>query len=243
MTCGQVWLPILGISALHLSHPKCTHTAVNTHTPWTHTRSSGQPMLRRPGSSLGFGALLKGLTSVVVLRVERERCTFTPPTYNPCWTWDSNPQPLGYKSDSLSIRPRLPEVKSIVNVFVILIGLDFNIITSDFFSESLIELQVIVVYNILFVVFWQFRQCWGWCTRCASAFPRKSTQGWTLPSLPSINFPPSLAPSLHPSFMNERSIKTLSSRDHTSAFPHICLFRDLDFLFVCSSSRNSWYDI
>ncbi len=48
------------------THPKCTHTAVNTH-----TRSSGQPfMLRRPGSSCGFGALLKG-TSVVVLRVER----------------------------------------------------------------------------------------------------------------------------------------------------------------------------
>ncbi len=54
-----------------LTHPKCTHTAVNTHTPWTHTRSSGQPfMLRRPGSSWGFGALLKG-RPVVVLRVER----------------------------------------------------------------------------------------------------------------------------------------------------------------------------
>ncbi len=51
---------------------KCTHTAVNTHTHtlWTHTQSSGQPMLRRPGSSWGFGALLKG-TSVMVLRVER----------------------------------------------------------------------------------------------------------------------------------------------------------------------------
>ncbi len=45
---------------------KCTHTAVNTHTPWTHTRSSGQPMLRGPGSSWGFSALLKCLTSVVV---------------------------------------------------------------------------------------------------------------------------------------------------------------------------------
>ncbi len=65
VTCGQEWWPVLGICALHLSHPKCTHTS------WTHTRSSGQPfMLRRPGSSWGFGALLKG-TSVVVLRVER----------------------------------------------------------------------------------------------------------------------------------------------------------------------------
>ncbi len=39
----------------------------------------------------------------------RERCTFTPPTYNPCRTWDSNSQPLGYESDSLTIRPRLPQ--------------------------------------------------------------------------------------------------------------------------------------
>ncbi len=31
----------------------------------THTWSSGQPTLQRPGSSWGFGALLKGLTSVV----------------------------------------------------------------------------------------------------------------------------------------------------------------------------------
>ncbi len=53
-----------------------THTQQWTHTPWTHTSwthtwSSGQPfMLRRQGSSWGFGALLKD-TSVVVLRVER----------------------------------------------------------------------------------------------------------------------------------------------------------------------------
>ncbi len=31
-----------------------------------------------------------------------------PPTYNPCRTWDSNPRPSGYKSNSLTIRPRLP---------------------------------------------------------------------------------------------------------------------------------------
>ncbi len=43
----------------------------------THTWSSGQPTLRRPGSSWGFGALLKGLTSVVD---------------NSCWSRDSNPQ-------------------------------------------------------------------------------------------------------------------------------------------------------
>ncbi len=59
-------------------------------------------MLQRPGSSWGFGALLKD-TSVVVLKED------TPPTNNPCRTWDSNPQPSAYKSDSLSIRPRLPK--------------------------------------------------------------------------------------------------------------------------------------
>ncbi len=39
----------------------------------------------------------------------RERCTFTPPTYNSCRTWDSNSQPLDYESDSLTIRPRFPQ--------------------------------------------------------------------------------------------------------------------------------------
>ncbi len=58
---------------------KCTHTAVHTHTPWTHTRSSGQPfMLWCPGSSWGFGALLKG-TSVVVLKVEESAVHSLPP--------------------------------------------------------------------------------------------------------------------------------------------------------------------
>ncbi len=44
----------------------------------THTWSSGQPTLQRSGSSWGFGALLKGLTSVVD---------------KSCRSWDSNPQP------------------------------------------------------------------------------------------------------------------------------------------------------
>ncbi len=116
VTCGQVWWPILGICALYLTHLKCTHTAVNTHTPRTHTRSSGQPMLRRPGSSWGFGALLKG-TSVVVLKVERVLYIHSP-TYNSCRTWDSNPWPLGYESDSLTIRPQLPQNKYMwINLF------------------------------------------------------------------------------------------------------------------------------
>ncbi len=79
---------------------KCTLTAVNTHPEqWA-------AILRRPGSSWGIGALLKGLTSVVVLKVERALVIHSP-TDNPCRTWESNLQPLGYKSNSLTIRPRL----------------------------------------------------------------------------------------------------------------------------------------
>ncbi len=64
VTYDQVWWPILGICALRLTHPKCTHTAVNTDTTWTHTWSSGQPfMLWRLGSSWQFGVLLKGTSS------------------------------------------------------------------------------------------------------------------------------------------------------------------------------------
>ncbi len=62
----------------------------------SHTWSSGEPTLRRLGSSWGFGALLNGLTSV---------------EDTSCQSRDSNPQPWvtsGFKSNALSIRPRLP---------------------------------------------------------------------------------------------------------------------------------------
>ncbi len=92
-----------------------THTAVNTHSSehthtHTHTRSSGQPfMLRCPGSSWGFGALLKG-TSVVVLRVERALYIHSPHLqFLPAR--DSNSQPLDYESNSLTIRLTILTIK------------------------------------------------------------------------------------------------------------------------------------
>ncbi len=99
--CGQVWWPILGICPLHLTHPSA-HSQ-----QWTHTRSSGQPYCGARGAVGG---------SVPCSRVSpqswywrwREHLLFTPPTDNPCRTWESNRQPLGYKSNSLTIRPRLP---------------------------------------------------------------------------------------------------------------------------------------
>ncbi len=101
MVCGQVWWPILGICPLHLTHPSA-HSQ-----QWTHTRSSGQPYCGARGAVGG---------SVPCSRVSpqswywrwREHLLFTPPTDNPCRTWESNLQPLGYKSNSLTIRPRLP---------------------------------------------------------------------------------------------------------------------------------------
>ncbi len=56
-------------SKVHTHSSEHTLKHKRTHTLWTHTRSSGQAfMLQRPGSSCGFGALLKG-TSVMVLKV------------------------------------------------------------------------------------------------------------------------------------------------------------------------------
>ncbi len=91
------------ICPLHLTHPSA-HSQ-----QWTHTRSSGQPFCGARGAVGG---------SVPCSRVSpqswywrwREHLLFTPPTDNPCLTWESNLQPLGYKSNSLTIRPRLPNV-------------------------------------------------------------------------------------------------------------------------------------
>ncbi len=99
VVCGRVWWPILGICALHLTHPKCTHTAVNTH-PEQWAAIYAAP----PGEQLGVRCLAQGHLSRGI--EGGERCTFTPPTYNSCRTWDSNSQPLDYESDSLTtIRP------------------------------------------------------------------------------------------------------------------------------------------
>ncbi len=100
----DMWWPILGICALHLTHPS-VHTeqwVVNKHTPerWAF-------MLRCPGSRWGFGALLKGLTSVVVLKVEGTLIIHSPHRQ---FLLDLRFEPTasGYKSNTLSIRPRLP---------------------------------------------------------------------------------------------------------------------------------------
>ncbi len=81
---------------------KCTHTAVNTHTVNTHPEQWAAIYAVALGNSWGFGALSKG-TSVVVLRVERAL-----PHLQFLLARDSNSQLFHNKSNSLTIRPRLP---------------------------------------------------------------------------------------------------------------------------------------
>ncbi len=52
-------------------HPQSSE---HTHTMNTHPEQLADILLWRPGSSWGFGALLKGLTSVVVMKVEESVC-------------------------------------------------------------------------------------------------------------------------------------------------------------------------
>ncbi len=67
---------------------------------YTHTWSSGQPILR-PGSSWGSGALLKGLISVVD---------------NSCRSRGSNPQPRVTSSTLYPLEPRQPPRRSFASV-------------------------------------------------------------------------------------------------------------------------------
>ncbi len=82
--------------------PSKVHT--HTHTHREHRPGAvGSHFMQRPGSSWGFGALLKG-TSVVVLREERSMYIHSLHLQS-LPDWDSNSQPFDYESDSLIIRP------------------------------------------------------------------------------------------------------------------------------------------
>lgn len=80
---------------------KCTHTHCG-HS----VKAEGSHLLQLPGSICGFSALLKG-NSVVGIEGGRECSSFTPLTYISFQYWDSNPQPSGYKYNSLTIMSHL----------------------------------------------------------------------------------------------------------------------------------------
>ncbi len=89
---GQLWCDIWPSMVTHTRKQQ-----------WTHTWSSGQPfMLRHPGSSWGFGALLKGTSPWYWSAVH------SLPQLHFLLAWDLNSQPFDYESGSLTIRPRLP---------------------------------------------------------------------------------------------------------------------------------------
>ncbi len=106
VTYGQVWWPILGICAFNPSKVH-THSSEHTHTVNKHPEQWAAIYVAAPGSSWGVRCLAQGHLSRGIEGGERALYIHSP-TYNSCRTWDSNPRPLGYESDSLTIRPRLP---------------------------------------------------------------------------------------------------------------------------------------
>ncbi len=87
---------------------KCTHTEVSSeHTHCEHTPGAVGSHYSSARGAIGGSVPCSRSPQSWYWRW-RECCSFTIPTFNPCRTWDSNPQRLDYKSDSLTIRPRLP---------------------------------------------------------------------------------------------------------------------------------------
>ncbi len=102
VVCGQVWWPILGICPLHLTIQVHTHSSEHTHLEqWA-------AILRRPGSSWGIGPCSRVSPQSWYWRWESTCYSLPPPTI-PAGPGNRT-GPLGYKSNSLTIRPRLPSV-------------------------------------------------------------------------------------------------------------------------------------
>ncbi len=123
-------------------NPSNVHTlsSEHTHTLWTHTQSSGQPfMLRCPGSSWGFGALLKG-TSVVVLKVEESTVDSFPPPTIPAVP-GTRTRSLWVTSPTLTIRPRLPQNMASIRIWwpVPILASVWCLMFSDLFRCSVFQ--------------------------------------------------------------------------------------------------------
>ncbi len=110
---------ILRICALHLTQvPHTQQWVVNKHhhTMNTHPEQWAAIYAAAPGEQLGVRCPCSRAPQSWYWGGESAVHSLPPPTI-PCRTWDSNPRPLGYKSDSLSIRPRLPHI-TLYNVHV-----------------------------------------------------------------------------------------------------------------------------
>ncbi len=105
-----------GVPYSEFDSSKCTHTwsSEQTHTH-THTHAHAHTHTHTHTWSSGAQGAVEG--SVLCSRVSlqswywrwKSALIIHSPTYNPCQYQDSNLQPLCYKSDSLTIRPRLPQ--------------------------------------------------------------------------------------------------------------------------------------
>ncbi len=112
--CDQVWWPILGICALHLTNPKCAHTH-REHTPG----AVGSHLLCRAascgaGEQLGVRCLAQGHLSHGIEGGESAVHSLPPPTIPA----GPNSQLLGYESDFLTIRPWLPRQRIMLFVAI-----------------------------------------------------------------------------------------------------------------------------
>ncbi len=104
----QVWWPILEIGPLHLTHPSA-HTqqwVVNTHTVNTHPEQWAA-IAPAPGEQLGVRCLAQGHLSHGIEGGESAVHSQSPPSI-PAGPEIRTYNLLDYKSDSLTIRPRLP---------------------------------------------------------------------------------------------------------------------------------------
>ncbi len=132
MTCGQVWLPILWICALHFNpsyvhtysseHP---HTAVNTHPEqWTAIYAAA------PREQLGVRCpwhLSRGIEGGVEIAL-----VIHSPHLQSLPDLRLEPATLGYESDSLKVRPRLPTIKAGMVNLLWTVNLLFNFLINRF---------------------------------------------------------------------------------------------------------------
>ncbi len=141
MYCQVWWWPILEIGPLHLTHPSA-HTqqwVVNTHTHCEHTPGAVGSHCSSARGAVG-GSVPCSRAPQLWYRRGRECCSFTIPTFNPCRTWDSNPQPLDYKSDSLTTRPQLPHSRVIATLF----------------AENIYLIYITIFKYIFHIKFWSY---------------------------------------------------------------------------------------
>ncbi len=146
----DIWpsmVTILGICALQLTHPMCTHS-VNTH-------------LGLCCGAWGAGGWVpcSSEPQSFVLRVERALDIHSPHLQF-LLAWDSNMQPLDYKSDSLTISPRPPPppVRHLAKVCYLQFFLWCNviIIKAQQANYHIMCIEFCMWISVLFVIYYYF---------------------------------------------------------------------------------------